>query len=242
MAAEGHHPHWPDKAMFASIMLILAGTMGTLFGLVASLPNSTLGGTGRIPAWLRDYPGYLQLGLSIATLVLGFVSLRAKQKRFAYVGCATGLASLGFLGLVPVLSFIAVGFLVQAHREGEDMTGTARKFAAHDWPDKALAASLFLLVAGVLAALWGALILFGAADAVILRDLGWLEGGFDVAAGIWCAGAAWQIYHLRQAWTGFVGIGLACLSMGLYVVGPLLAVTALVLMVLATREREFTTA
>ncbi len=244
MTGEGHHPHWPDKAMFASIMLILAGTMGTLFSLVAMLPNFTYGGTDKIPSWLRDYPGYLQFALSLATLLLGFFSLRAQRKRFTYVGCVTGIASLGFVGLVPILSLIAAGFVVQAHREGEDMTGTSptRKYRAHEWPDKALAASLFLLVAGVLAALQGTLMLLNAFGAVLLRDVPWLEGGFDIAAGLWCAYASWQIYHLQRPWTGFVAIGLAAVSLGLYVMGPILAATALVLLLKANRENEFATA
>ncbi len=240
--------------MFASIMLILAGTMGTLFagieGVVSfpSCPPAPAGGTAppctvhELPAFLTTQTQLLQLVLSLATLVLGVVSLRARQKRFAYVGCLTGIGSLGFVGLVPILSLIAVGFLVQAHREGEDMTGTRKGFQKHEWPDKALAASLFLLVAGVLAVLQGSLILAGAYSAILGQGAAVVEGLFDLAAGGWCAYASWQIYHLRKPWTGFVAAGVAALSMGLVIIGPLLAATALVLILMAGREREFVAA
>ncbi len=242
--------------MFASIMLILAGTMGTLFAaispvvsfggcLASEAPGAATAGecsASKIPAFLQDYPWWLQGALSLATLSFGFISLRAQRKRFTYVGCVTGIASLGFVGLVPILSLIAAGFVLLAHREGEDMKGTTQRFRAHEWPDKALAASLFLLVAGVLAALQGALILANAFGAVLLPSAAWLEGSFDIAAGLWCGFAAWQVYHLRRSWTGYVAIGLACVSMGLYIMGPILAVTALVLLVKANREQEFTMA
>lgn len=240
MAAQGHVASWPDKAMFASIMLVLAGAMGALYAAVAMLPNFTIGGT-TIPAWLRDYPGWLQMVLSLATLVLGFVSLRAQRMWFAYAGCAAGAASLGFVGLVPILAVLAAGFLVQGRREGEDTPG-ARRLSSSDWPDKALAASLFILVAAVLSILWGVLILSNGSHPVLLHGMAWLEGGFDIAAGLWGLFAAWQVYHLKRPWTGYLAIGLAGLAMGLYLIGPILAATALVLLLKAGRENEFATA
>lgn len=226
--------------MFASIMLLLAGTMGTLFEALRSVTTVTQ--SEKLPSWLTAYPSWIALPLVVATLVLGAVSLRARQKRFAFLGCATGVASLGFVGLVPALSAIALGFLAQAYREGEDLTGTQRTYAKHDWPDKALAASLFLLVAGVLATLQGVAMLASWFKPVFLSDLPAVEGTFDVLAGMFGAFASWQIYHLRRPWSGYAAIVLAAVSMGFYVIAPLLAATTLVLMLMANREGEFATA
>jgi hypothetical protein len=240
MPAKGHHPHWPDKAMFASIMLILAGTMGSLFEALRSV--ATVQSGGLLPSWLTFMPGWAALLLCLATLAFGIVSLRAQRKRFAYVGCLTGLANMGFFGLVPILSLIAVAFVVQAHREGEDLTGTKRAFSKHEWPDKALAASLFLLVSGVLALLQGLAMLFGKFTPVLLSAAPPVEGVFDVAAAVFCGYASWQIYHLRRPWTGYLGLALSAATMGFYVFGPLLAATTLVLLLMARHEDEFSAA
>lgn len=246
--------------MFASIMLILAGVLGTLFALLIPIisfgvacPDASAAPSGSapaasgeslscsqtwIPAWMKEYPWWLQLGLGLATATLGFLMLRRHQRIFGYAGAVTAVASLGFVGFVPVLGIIAVAFLVKAGAEGEDLTG-GKPMDSSDWPDKALASSLFLLVSGVLALGWGILILTGASNPVLLSDMPWLEGSFDIAAALWCAYAAWQVYHLQRAWTGFVGIVLAALTFGLYVVAPVLAGVALVLLLMARREDEF---
>jgi hypothetical protein len=234
MPPSHHKPHWPDKAMFSSIMLILAGGMGLLFESLRSV--ASIG--HQVPDWLKAVPVWYTIPLSIATLVLGFVSLRTQRQRYSYIGCAAGVLSCGFFGLMTILSLIAVFLLFKAHREEENLRGGVHRMHSSEWPDKALAASLFILVAGVMTFLQGSMILIGSFDPVPF-NVPWVSGPFDILAGLVSAYAAREIYHLRRPTIGYVAAGLSIVGLGFYAIGPLLGGTAAILIWLAGREHEF---
>src|SRR5690348_11025383 len=109
MPPEGHDPAWPDKAMFAAILLILAGAVGLAFwalrGLIAVDQE-------KMPTlFTDDVAGYTPT-LCIATIAFGVWSLRRQAAWPAYLGALTAILSLGVFGLVPFLGVLALGNLV----------------------------------------------------------------------------------------------------------------------------------
>ncbi len=231
------HDEWPDKAMYAALLLVLGGTLGALFALV-QLSGATIGGD--VPRVFRVYPAGFSLGLSVLTIALGIVSFRYQASLYAYVGVATALGSMGALGLVPLIALFSVANLVLSRMEGEETLHDGRILEAHHWPDKALAASLFLLVAGLAALLQGAAVAGGRFDhPVFLASTPAAGAAVDFVAGVSAVVASREVFLQRRAWAGWLGSGLAFLTFGFYVLAPALAMTASVFLALAGRESEF---
>jgi hypothetical protein len=238
MVGVASDPEWPDKAVYSAMILTLAGALGIMFSLLRML--DAVGENESLPI-LYLWPPWIMLLLSVATTTLGGFGVRHHSALFVYSGAATGMASLAALGLVPVLCFAAIGFMIRAHIEGEDTSLATPTPPPEDWPDKAMAASMLLFVTGLLT-LFQAGLTF--ADQVTLQPFGadmgrFVWGAWLVVAGVFCAWASWEIYHLRRPWSGAVGGVVGILALGLYIVGPLLAIVALVMMALAARENEF---
>jgi hypothetical protein len=238
MVAEGHPPEWPDKAMFAALLLIVGGALGLLvegLRMVATVKSG-------LPAGILDlYPTWLSVAMSAFTLVFGILSLRAQAALFGYLGAATGLLSLAYAGLVPGLSLLAIALLVKSRMEGEETRNDGVTLHSSQWPDKAMAASLFLAVGAGVLLVQGIEIALDAFQPILLRDLGldWLAATLDLVAALVMLAAARDVYNLRRPLLGVVGAFLGLVTFGLYALGPVLALLVLVLLRLAKKEDEF---
>lgn len=220
--------------MFASLLLMLGGLLGSIFALVQK--SATLDKT--IWEFLRSVPAEWALVASLGTAVLGVVALRTQRSVWAWLGCALALGSLAFLGLVPVLGLVAAVFLMISAAEGEETRAGGRRLHADQWPDKALAASLFLVVGGLLAILQGILLFAGKLEPIVFAGTptaALLSLAFG-AAGL--AGGA-DAYRVRRPWSIVVASILVVASLAFAVGGPLLGAAALVFVWLAGRENEF---
>ncbi|HVL48726.1 MAG TPA: hypothetical protein VM889_09230 [Candidatus Thermoplasmatota archaeon] len=225
---------WPDKLLFGAIMLLVTSAIGLLHGLVGMAVDIRYG--KKVPEFLVAMPPEGTVVLSAAAAVLAVLALRRVQTSFGIAGAVSGVLALGLLGLGSLFSLIALGFLVVARQEGEDTTPETARLAPEDWPDKSLAASLLLFMAGGVNVVWGlALIL----DVVGFGTMGAVVGPLAAAAGLFGLVASWSLYHQRGAKRGTVAALLNVFALGAYVLGPLLAVAALVLIGKARAEGEF---
>lgn len=222
--------------MFAAYLLILGGALGlAIEGLrfVGTVQDN-------LPSGLLElYPHWLSTLLAGVTLVLGIACLRTQAAVFGYTGALAGLFSLAYSGLVPFLSLLAIVMLVRSWREGEETRNDGIKLHASSWPDKAMAASLFLVVGGSVILLQGILIGTGDYEPIVLKKMAPIATGIDVVVGAFSLWAARGVYHLRTPWAGDVAAGGLLVTFGLYVLGPALAVTAFVFLRLARKEDEF---
>lgn len=231
-----HDPEWPDKAMFAAYLLILGGAIGlAVEGLrfVGTVKDNLP------PGILEDYPHWLSTLLAGVTLVLGVFCLRTQAAVFGYTGALAGLFSLAYAGLLPFLSLLVIYMLVKSKLEGEETRNDGVILHPGLWPDKAMAASLFLVVGGAVILLQGIFIGTGDYEPIVLKGMAPLAMGIDVVVGAFSIWAARQIYHLRRPWAGFAAAGGLLVTFGLYVLGPALAVTTFTFMLLAGKEDEF---
>lgn len=235
MPPSGHDPAWPDKAMFSAILLILAGFVGAAFELSRPLIEVD---QERLPTVFTDeIPGYT-LAVCLATLAAGVLSLRRQAASFAYLGALLAVLSLGVFGLVPGLGILAAAMMVKSHLEGEETRDDGVELEGSRWPDKAMAASLFLVVVGAIALTQGLLLLGGRFDPIVWGSpalAGWLVLG--VAA--LCFAGAREVYHVRRPWAGWAGLVLGVGTLGFYAIGPVMALAGMVLLLLAHREQEF---
>jgi len=235
MPPAGHRPEWPDKAMFAAILLILAGAVGLAFVLVK--PMMTIDEEGLPTVFVDDIPGYT-VALCAATVVAGVLSLLRQAAVFAYAGALFALLSLAVYGLVPALGLLAVVAMVKSHLEGEETRDDGIEMEPSRWPDKALATSLFLVVVGAIAITQGLLLLADRLSALVWGDstvAGWLA----IAVGVLGLVAGREVFHLRRPWLDWAGLVLGLATMGFFLIGPVLAIVGLVLLALAHREQEF---
>lgn len=235
MASDGPAPEWPDKAMFAAILLVLAGAVGTLFRLALPLITVQQDNLPRFPT--QDWPGY-ELGLCVATMVAGALSLWRQAAVYAYAGAVFAVASLAVFGLVPALGVLAVAAMVKSHLEGEETRNDGIQLHSAHWPDKAMAASLFMVVVATIAVTQGLLILAGRFDPILLSSRP-LAGSIGVAVGLLGLAAAREVYHVRRPWLGWAALALGMATLGFYLIGPVLALVGMVLLGLAHREMEF---
>lgn len=224
---------WPDKAMYASILLVLTGALGALAGIV--LLSFDIAFSKNVPAFFREYPASVSLALSLAVIVCGLVALKRRSLLWIGAGCVLGIAAQGLLGIGSILSLIAVAFAFLSKLEGEDKNPNTRHLTPRMWPDKSLAASLLLLASGIVTAAWGVGVLLEA----VAVDFESLLGIAIVVAGALSLLAAWTVYNQRWPWFAVLAALAGVAGLGVYVVGPLLSLVALVLIALAAKEREF---
>lgn len=229
---------WPDKALYAAVLLLIAGFLGILHGLIAATLDIDYK-EGRIPRWLMEYPATLTLGLSVATTLLAYFSLRLRRISLSLVGALTALGSLGALMVVSALAVISLWFLLLARLEGEHEEAMTAHLTSDQWPDKSLAASTLMLITGLVTITWWGALLFDVArmDSLGVKPL--FPSVLGVAAGFGCLFASWNLYYQRQPLVGFAACALGIFAMGMYVIGPILSFAGLVLVWLAWREREF---
>lgn len=226
---------WPDKSLFGAVMLFMTGLLGILFAGFQSAIDVEF--SAKVPQFLREYPPMLTLFLSLLTFVFAGVSLRNRDTLWAIWGCLTGIAAFGLLGVGTILSTVALAFLFLSRVEREDFKPETLRLTSDQWPDKSLAASLLILMAGVVAVLWGTLLVAGLVTLELGQTL--ILGEASVVAGLLCFFASLQLYYQRGVWVGVLASMAAVATIGFYVIGPLLGISVVVLLFLAYREREF---
>ena len=231
-----HPAEWPDKVMFAAMLVVIAGALGSVFAVLR------LAGL-RIDRGLSDLlyitPPTLSLVLSGAMIVLGVFAIRHQAAIWVWLAIVAGILSMGMIGFVPLLSLVAIVFLVRSRLEGEETTLDERTVAPSVWADKALAASLLLFVGGLVSLFQAVLLFNDNMTAPMLAETPQVLAGASLVAGAWCVYASFEVYRLRRAWTGYVGVALAIVTLGFLALGPALAVGAFVLLQRARAENEF---
>ncbi len=229
---------WPDKALYAATLLLITSVLGVLQGIAFAVLDITL--VKDLPWLLEAMPASLVLVLSLVEAAGATVALRRQQTRWTLAAGIVGVLSLNLFGLGSVLAVIALVFVGLARTEGEDAASPEEVVPAETWPDKALAASTVLVVAGVLTAGWGVGLLVD-----WLTFTGYIPqavfGWVSIALGALALLAAVRLYHQNGAWLGVLaGVG-SVAGLALYAVGPILGLGAILLIWQARREDEFET-
>lgn len=238
MVLRGHDPAWPDKAMFSAILLVLSGFVGGVFELTRPLLDLD---QDRLPTLFTDELPFYTLTMCVATLTLGLWSLQRQAALPAYAGVVTAMLSLGVFGLVPALALVAAAFMLASHAEGEETHLDDRRVEASQWPDKAMAASLLLVVVAGIAATQAVLILADRFAPLVLADAPAAAGLLGLAVAAWCLVAARSVYRLDRPWLAWTGFAFGLATLGFYLVGPLMALAGMVLLWRAHAEHEFGT-
>ncbi len=223
--------------MFAALLLILGGGIGLLVEVLRFM-----GGTVKdnMPDGIADfYPQGLSLIMTGLTLMFGIFTLRTHAAVWGYSGAATGLGSLAYSGLVPFLSLVAIGMLIKSRLEGEETRNDGVTLHPSEWPDKAMAASLFIVVGGAVVIVQGISIALDRFDPILIQGMPWLAATLDIVAGLVLFGIAREVYNLRRPFLGTIAVALGVMTLGLYVLGPVLAIITFVLLRLAAKEGEF---
>lgn len=222
--------------MFSAYLLIIGGTLGVLFELVQGylVVNRDV-----LPYLFSDDIPLWSFLFSAATLAFGIVCLRTQAAVYGYLGAACAVLSMAIFGVVSFHGWCAVAAMLKSHLEGEETRNDGIKLHPALWPDKALAASLFLFVGGSLAAGQGIAIAFDRFDPIILKQTPAAAATIDIVAGIAMMLVSREIFHLRRPRLGYIAAGLGVVTLGLYVIGPALGITAVLLLRLAKAEDEF---
>lgn len=226
---------WPDKSLFGSVLLFVAGIAGALFAVVDLVFQIDY--SSRIPSWLRFYPPLLTLIASLAAVGFAYWCLRERDTRWALYGGAAGLISFSMLGLGSLLCLLALGFIVWARFEKEDASAETMMLTPEMWPDKSLAAGQILFIDALVTLGWGLALAFGWVETAFASQQ--VYGLAGIVVGLACLLASVMLYYQKAPWVGLVSCVAAFLSLGFWVVGPVLSVVAFVLIVMAGREEEF---
>lgn len=222
---------WPDKSLYAAVLLFLTGFVGLLTWLV----DVTVGVAyaPHVVPFLGWIPSWLVLMLSLAAVGCALQARRAHSDRWTLLGAACAFLSVGFFGANAVLALVTVEFVRRARREGEMDNAATRCLHPDMWPDKLLAASLLMVIAGTMIVLWGIAV---AGDLVTYA--GYLHGRFffgatSISAGVLGLIAARTLYLQTAPAFSLAATAAVALPVALWVVGPVLVVAALVLRAIA---------
>lgn len=228
---------WPDKSLYAAVVLFLTGFVGVLtWAVTETMPVAYAPRAEQVFAF---WPAWAILVFSLLAVAAASVALWQRSTRWSLTGSGFAFLSIGFFGVNALLALVALVFVHRAWKEGEDANPATRVLTADMWPDKLLAASLVMLIGGVVTFVWGFAILF---DAVTYQ--GYVATGVPfglgaVVAGIVALWASSRLYMQRGAVLGVVATVLLGAAVALWVVGPILALAAFVLILLGAREEEF---
>lgn len=236
------HPHkhlikdlWPDKHLYASILLMIGAAMGAGYALViAAIPVTY---SPDMPDLLRGSNFTWSLVLSGVGLALAIGCYRSTSPTLGFFAAGAEVLSLGALGITPLLAVAATGFLVVARKEGEHENPATRRLAAHHWPDKALAAALLLFVSAIASLVWAYALLGGVLDVRGVDTQMW--GLASLAAGVLALAAAALSYRQRAYWLCIAATVLVAVTGSFVVLGPALSIGSIALLVRARREDEF---
>ncbi len=237
MAPAEHPPEWPDKVVYASLLLVIGGATGVVFYALLLFDIIAIGGA--IPAFIASWPPWLGIPASLATAAFGVMAYRRQASTWVFGGAATGILSMSAIGLTPILSVFALIFLRLAYQEGEEMVDDERIVAADQLPDKAIIASLFMVAGGLAAWMQGIWILTGGYTAPILSSSPALWGIFSLVAGGLLFYGAKSSFNQQRLAICVTACLAACLSLGLYIIGPVMGILGLVFLWQAVSEKEF---
>lgn len=228
---------WPDKSLYAAVLLFLTGFVGLLTWAV----DVTVGVSyaPHVVHFLGWIPSWLVLMLSLVAVGCAVQARRSHSDRWTLLGAACAFLSVGFFGANAVLALVTVEFVRRARREGEMQNAATRCLHPDMWPDKLLAASLLMVIAGTMTVIWGLAV---AADLVTYE--GYVNGRFffgatSISVGVLGLMAARTLYVQTAPGFSFAATAAVALPVALWVVGPVLVLAALVLIVMGMREHEF---
>ncbi len=230
-----HEPEWPDKILFAGLMLLIGGVLGTLFAIL-SLMESTGSVAGLVffeeiaPSWILIF--------SVLAIVFGALTVHYQSWLMAMGGIGASILSLGFFGLVPLLGLAAAVVLVKAAMEGEELKLDEHRVESWEWPDKAMAASVFLTALGAVSLVQGIATLTGDYQGLFFEAPAGL-GGVVIIVGILCFAAARMCFRQQSSPLPWIAAVAGFLMTGYIIVGPALAAIAMILLGLAEKEGEF---
>lgn len=226
---------WPDKHLYAAILLVLGAAIGAAFAVAARVVPVTFadGSPSAIAGW--NWP--FGIILPAIVLVLAGFSYRARNPMLGLLGAAVLVASGGALGVASLLGLASAVFFVLGRREGEHVNPATRTLHVRLWPDKALACMLLFAVAAVAAIVWGGMLLTGwmsvrGAD-VALWGLG------SIASGLLAAVGAFLCYRQRAFAVCVIAAIGVLLSFSFILAGPALAITLGFVLLRAKGEDEF---
>lgn len=226
---------WPDKALYGAVVLFITGVSGIAYGAFSSAVEVSYSST--VPAFVQSYPRELTLLFSATAIFFAYRSLRTRSLTPAFLGVASGILAVGLAGLGSLLALVSLFYTFLAKREEEDSRPETLRLTADRWPDKSLAASLLLMMSGLVTLAWGWGIFSNTVHTEI--DNQQLFGLCAILVALISLFASIELYFQRAFWVGVVaGLG-GMLTFGFYVVGPMLSGAGLVLVLFAWREREF---
>lgn len=226
---------WPDKLLYGAIMLTVSAGLGFIHGAVALVTDISFGAT--LGPWLAWHPTWLTVLLSAAALLLGLAAWRRLSVGLGVLGVFFAIASASLGGIGSLHALVALAFMLLAKLEREDKVPVEQRVGRWDWPDKAFAASLLLVLAGVYAITWGLLVVFHQAGFGGDDHVYW--GVAQIVAGAVGLAASQYLYFQRAPLFAALACVLVIVTLAGYVIAPALAVAALAAVALAWREGEF---
>lgn len=236
------HPHkhlirdlWPDKHLYAAVLLLLGAGIGAAFALSAQLIPVTF--DDDMPTSIAGWNWPFGIVLPLVAAPFALAAYRLRRPWMGFVAAGVEIASFGALGVVTLLGIAGAVFLLVAKREGEHDNPATRDLHPHHWPDKSLAAALLFVVAGLAAVVWGGMLLSGWLGVRSLDLTLW--GVVSLIVGLVAFAAAVMCYGQRSFWVCNVAAVAVALSFGFVVVGPALAIGSGILLARARREGEF---
>jgi hypothetical protein len=133
--------------------------------------------------------------LALVAGALAIVALNRKHVGWGWAAVGASALSIGPLGSGVLVAIAGAGFLVFAHAEGEHRNLRTREIESHEWPDKAFAEGLVLVVAGLTSLVWGGALLLGLLQVEILPPF--LLGVISIVSGIASLAVARELRHQR---------------------------------------------
>lgn len=228
---------WPDKALYAAVLLFITGFIGVINGLVRMVVD--LDYSERVPALVSSYPETLTLALAVLALACGIVAMRKRRTTWTVVGAVLAITSIGFVGINLVLAFICLWFVYLSRKENEDGNPATQILTADMWPDKTLAASLLMLIGGMSALTWGAGILFDVVTYDGYFGPTWLFGLAAMVVGFASVTSSRELYYQRGRMFASGVAVLQVIFLAFWIIGPAVGIATLVLIQLARGEAEF---
>lgn len=220
--------------MAAALFVIIAGLLAMVHGVLI-LSGVTIGEA--VPSVLAGIPAWWLLATGATAAALGIFAYIHQAWLLTAWGIITALLSFGLLGTSSVVAVIAIWPFIRSFVEGEETRLDFKRMHSHEWPDKAIMASVVIASAGALAIIQTVLLAAGRIEPVAGPTWAWLA--WSAAAGVLSLVAARHVFHLRNAWLGWTASIVAIVTMAFWIIGPMLAVVAMIYLALATKEAEF---
>lgn len=226
---------WPDKHLYAALLIVIAAVIGGLFAVVAyTVPVTT---SSEIVTSVAGWNWPFGVLLPAIALPLALAAYRTRRPWLGFVAAGIEVASFGALGVSSLVAIVAIVLLFRARAEGEHENPATRDLHAHHWPDKSLAAALLFLVAAVSLLVWGGMLLSGWLDLRSMELTLWGVG--SILASLVAFGAAVLCYRQQRFGACVVAAVVVAFSLGFVVVGPALALGAGIYLARAKGEGEF---